>query len=72
MIMTNKTYDTIKIIALLIAPIAAFVAKIGDIWGLPMCGSISATLLAFDVVMGVIVKISADAYKASGGDEQNG
>jgi hypothetical protein len=62
MIVTNKTYDVIKMIALLILPVAAFIAKLGDIWGLPMCDAISATLIAFDAVMGVVVKILSDAY----------
>ena len=30
--LSNKTYDTIKFIALLIAPIATFVAALVDIW----------------------------------------
>jgi hypothetical protein len=33
--MSNKTYDIIKKIALLIAPAVTFFAALVDIWGIP-------------------------------------
>ena len=70
MLMTNKTYDILKYIALLILPIAAFVAKVGEIWGLGWCEGVSATLIALDAVLGAVVKISSDAYKDQANDQQ--
>ena len=60
--MTNKTYDIIKIVALLILPISEFVGSLASIWGLPYGKEITATLVAFDVLFGVVVKIASDIY----------
>lgn len=60
--MTNKTYDIIKIIALLILPISEFIGSIASIWGIPHGQEITATLVAFNVLFGVIVKIASDIY----------
>lgn len=53
--LSNKTYDTIKFIALLIAPIATFVAALVDIWGIPYGSQIVATISALDVFVGALV-----------------
>lgn len=61
--MTNKTYDIIKIVALLILPISEFVGSLASIWGLQYGKEITATLVAFDVLFGVVVKIASDIYR---------
>lgn len=68
MIMSNKTYDILKFIALLILPISEFIGSIATIWKLPFGPEITATLIAVDVLLGAIVKISADKY-AGAADE---
>lgn len=60
--MTNKTYDTIKLIALLIAPAVVFVAAVVDIWGIPYGSQIVATLAAIDTFTGAAVAILAANY----------
>ena len=60
--MTNKTYDILKIIALLILPISEFVGSLATIWGIPYGQQIVSTLVAVDVLFGVIVKIASDMY----------
>lgn len=60
--MTNKTYDIIKIIALLILPISEFIGSLATIWGIPYGQQIVSTLVAVDVLFGVIVKIASDMY----------
>lgn len=60
--MTNKTYDIIKIVALLILPISEFVGSLASIWGFAYGKQIVATLVALDVLMGYIVKIASDSY----------
>lgn len=59
---SNNTYDTIKIIALLIAPIATFVAALVDIWGIPYGSQIVATISALDVFVGALVVILKTIY----------
>lgn len=60
--LTNKAYDTLKLIALLIAPIVTFVASLVDIWGIPYGSQIVATLAALDVLFGAIVAIAKSIY----------
>lgn len=60
--MTNKAYDTLKLIALLILPISELVGSLATVWGLPYGDKIVATLVAIDVFMGAIVKVSSDNY----------
>lgn len=60
--LSNKTYDTIKFIALLIAPIATFVAALVDIWGIPYGSQIVATISALDVFVGALVVILKTLY----------
>ncbi len=62
---SNNTYDTIKIIALLIAPIATFVAALVDIWGIPYGSQIVATISALDVFVGALVVILKTLYDKS-------
>ena len=60
--LSNKTYDIIKFIALLIAPIATFVAALVDIWGIPYGSQIVATISALDVFVGALVVILKTIY----------
>lgn len=61
--MSNKTYDIIKKIALLIAPTVVFMTALVDIWGIPHGSAIVATLAALDVFVGCAVEILAANYK---------
>lgn len=65
--MSNKTYDTLKVIALIILPLAAFISKFAHIWGLPYGDEISQTLIAFDAMLGAYLKVASDKYA----EEQN-
>lgn len=60
--MTNRTYDTLKIISQLVAPIVTFVAALVSIWGIPYGEQIVATLAAIDVLIGAIVVIARQTY----------
>lgn len=60
--MSNKTYDTLKFIALLIAPIVTFLASIVDIWGIPHGNEIVSSLAALDVLVGAVVSIAKAIY----------
>lgn len=62
--MTDKAYDALKLIALLILPISELIGALANVWGFPG-DKIVATLVAFDVFIGAIVKIASDNYKKS-------
>lgn len=64
--MTNKQYDTLKTISLLIAPIVVFLTALVDIWGIPYGSQIVATLAAVDVLLGAIVTIARQQYFKDG------
>lgn len=60
--MSNRTYDTIKIIALVCVPIFAFVGALCSIWSVPHAEQITATLTAVDTLLGALVVIFAREY----------
>ena len=62
MAMSNKVYDILKIVALILLPLAEFVTAIGNIFSLPFCGQIVAVLVALNAFLGTILKVSSDRY----------
>lgn len=60
--MSNKTYDRIKMTALIIAPVLAFLAALCSIWNVPHSEQITATLTAIDTLIGAVVVIVAREY----------
>ena len=60
--MSNKTYDTLKLVALLVAPVVVFLTALINTWGIPHGDQIIATLAALDVLIGAVVKIVATQY----------
>lgn len=61
--MTNKTYDILKYIALIVLPaLAVFYSTISTIWGLPYHDAIPDTIMAIDLFLGACLKISSDRY----------
>lgn len=62
--MSNKVYDTLKWIALIVLPaIATLYAGIAGTWGLPYGESISATIGFISVFLGTVLQISNANYK---------
>lgn len=60
--MTNRTYDRLKLIALILAPVAVFIGAICSIWGIPHAEQITATLAAIDTLFGAIIAIISHEY----------
>lgn len=60
--MNNNTYDKIKLIALIIAPILVLIGSIASIWEVPNADKITATLAAIDTCIGAIVAILSHQY----------
>ena len=63
--MKNQTYDRLKGVALTLAPLATFVGAVCVIWGVPYSEQITATLAAFATMLGTMLKVSSDNYKAT-------
>ena len=62
MIFKDKTYDTLKTIALLLPLFITFIAGIGEIWGIPYIDKITLTLTALNGLLGGIVKLANVKY----------
>ena len=61
--MSNKTYDILKWIALVVLPaVATLYGVLSKIWGLPYGSEIVATITAIDVFMGTILGVSSIRY----------
>lgn len=66
MIFKNKTYDILKFIAQYLLPgLATCVATIFKIWNIPYGVEISATIMAIDTLLGVMLGISSAKYNES-------
>lgn len=63
MLFKNKTYDILKFIAQYLLPgLATCVATIFKIWNIPYGVEISATIMAIDTLLGVMLGISSAKY----------
>lgn len=71
--LSNKTYDTLKWIAMYLLPaLATLYFAIAGIWGFPYGEEIVGTLTAIDTFLGVMLGISTKNYnKLSEGEENN-
>ena len=66
MIFNNKTYDTLKYIALFVLPaLATLIITIFGIWDIPYGEAISGTITAINTFLGAILKISTDKYNTN-------
>lgn len=70
--MSNKTYDILKFIAQVVLPaIGTLYLTLGSIWtgviDLPYPEQISATIMAVDTFLGVLLGISSAQYNAQQG-----
>lgn len=62
--MTNKAYDILKYVALLIMPaLATFVNGVGIVWGIPHTNEVTATITALGVFLGAALGISSKNYE---------
>ena len=61
--MSNKTYDTLKFISQIVAPLIVFVSAILPVWNVPYQVQITATLAALDVFIGAVVSVAHDHWK---------
>lgn len=61
--MTNKTYDILKWVALIVLPaLATLYTALAAIWGLPYGDQIGGTIMAVDTFLGVVLGVSSVNY----------
>ena len=59
---SNKAYDILNIIAKIVAPTITFISAVLSIWNVPYTAEITATLGAFDVFIGGLVVVLKAKY----------
>lgn len=52
---SDKTYDFLKLFALIAAPVIVFLSALCNIWAVPHAAELTATLAAIDTLIGAIV-----------------
>ena len=61
--MKNETFDKLKWISMILIPaLVTLVLAVGQIWSLPYYEKIGATIAAFGVFLGALLKVSTSAY----------
>lgn len=60
--MSDRTYDTLKTIALLATPIIVFLSTLLGIWNVPYQDQITQSLAALDVLFGAVVVVAKELY----------
>lgn len=65
--LTNKVYDYLKWIGLILLPAIAWLyAKLSPIWGLPYPDSIPETINLFGTFLGILIGVSTYEYNNQG------
>lgn len=68
--MSNKQYDILKFIALVLIPaLSFFYSTLAGIWGLPRGQETAATFAAISTLLGVALKWASDRYDRDGDGE---
>lgn len=61
--MSNRTYDILKAVVMIVGYFGTFVAAIADIWGMPYGTQICATIAALGMFLGSILEHSSKRYQ---------
>lgn len=68
--MSNKVYDVLKFIAMVVLPaLGTLYFALSSIWGLPYGEQIVGTITAIDTFLGALLGISSATYNKSKGGE---
>ena len=62
--MSNKTYDLLKNLCLVVIPFIAFISTLCGIQNVPYTEQITGTLVALETFLGALVKIANNQYNA--------
>lgn len=61
--MSNKAYDTLKLIALIAAPVSVFIVAVLSALNVPQLDVVTAILAAVDTLLGSLVEIARKEYE---------
>jgi len=61
---SNKTYDILKFVVMIIGYFGTFVLSLSETWGFPYGVQICATISALGMFLGAILEHSSKCYKA--------
>ena len=65
--LSNKVYDILKYVALILLPaLATLYAAVGKIWDWPLVAEVVGTISAVDVFLGALLQISTNNYNREG------
>jgi len=68
--MTNKIYDVLKYIALIVLPaLGTLYFALAGIWGLPYGEQVVGTITAIDTCLGALLGLSAYKYNKNESEE---
>lgn len=62
--MSNKAYDTLKLIALIAAPVSVFIVAVLSALDVPQLDTVTAILAAVDTLLGSLVEIARRNYES--------
>lgn len=66
MTLSNKVYDLVKFLTLLLLPAAATLYfAVAQIWGLPKAEEVVGTIAAITAFLGVLTRVSSSSYLSS-------
>lgn len=68
MLMENKTYDTLRLIALVAGPVSVFIIAVCSALKIPGTDTITAILAAVETLLGSLVEISRREYTRTGAE----
>ena len=60
--MSNKVYDTLKLIALIVSPVSVFIVAVLSALDVPRLDVATAILAALDTLLGSLVEIARREY----------
>lgn len=68
--LSNKQYDKLQKLMRIFVPLVTFLTALGEIWGIPWMGLITATISAFGIFLGQVLTASSKKYKEAKEDSE--
>lgn len=68
--MSNKTYDRLKLVSMIIGYVATLILTLTDIWGFEYGAAIAATVSALGVALGGILTDATKKYHEAHAEEE--
>lgn len=62
--MSNKTFDTLRLIEAIFVPLATFLIAMTDTWDVPHAAQIAATIAGLNVMFGAVIEALRKMYNS--------